>query len=831
VSDTDFTFAWEGASGGLGPWQHLRVLEIRGTEGISIPYRYAITGAVLDPDPEIDPDELVGARATLRITTFTAPRFRLVHGIVTEAEELGPIAGGMQHRLVLAPPLARAAHRTRCRIFLEKTTRQIIDAVLQGDPDLKLAPGAVAEPDDGAPAQRYQTARELYTWRVSDSSRIDDAATRPYCVQYNESDLAFVSRLLEEEGIGYHFENGDGVCLLVLSDRDAGRTRLDPFAPLGPDVEARVVSTMKLGARLRPRKVSLLDYNWKNPALSMSVDEPAAPGPAELAAREYPGLYPDAPAQGQPLAAAMVDRLETEASYAVGEGYCRALSAGSIFAMEHARTRYDGEYLVTRIEVHGIQHGAGGVVIASVAAATRPYTASFECARRGKGTAIAESRFRPARSTPKPRILGTQTGFVTAAPSAAGAEIAIGGPPGAEIGCVRVRFHWDQDTARQAVEPSSCWVRVSQVFAGLGQGAVWHPRVGVEVVLDFEDGDPDRPIIVGRVYNGQNQPSTVVPTVSTFKTDTSPGGGTFNELRFDDTAGAQQIKLHTPKDWNSEVGNDRSEQITASSTSSVGTTRTESTGADRTTLVGAGNVETVGANEVITVGGNQVIGVGGDQDEGIGGDQNVSVTGSHNLGVNVDQSVAVQGQQLVEVALDRTVVVGMNLNESVTMNRRTQITLNDDLTVGGEQNVTVTKVQRSNFLADHEVSVGGDQSISVTGAQSIGVTGSQSLDATGTQELSSAQEQDFSAPVQNLGSDTLTVSATKSAGITSKEIDLAGVTTSISGKKLTISFSGDIVITGQTVSIYGSTLSLNGKQVTIGGGAEVDIQAALIKLN
>lgn len=800
----------------------------------SIPYQYTITGAVLDPDPEIDPDDLVGSRATLRIATFTEPRFRLVHGILTEAEELGPIQHGTQYRLVLAPPLARASHRTRCRIFLDKTTRKIIDAVLQGDPELQRADGAVASPDDAGLTQSYSAASELYAWRIADPSRIDDATTRPYCVQYNESDLSFVSRLLEEEGIGYHFENGDGMCLLVLSDGDTGRARLDPFAPLGPDVRNRVVSSMKLGARLRPRKVSLLDYNWKKPALSMAVDAPAAAGPSELASREYPGLYPDTPAQGRPLAAAKLDRLETEARYAVGAGNCRALSAGSIFAMEHARTRYDGEFLVTRLEVHGFQHGAGGVVLSDTAAATPPYTATFECARRGKGSAVADSRFRPARLTPKPRILGTQTGFVTAAPSAAGSEIHIGGPSGAEIGCVRVRFHWDQETARHGSEPTSCWVRVSQVFAGLGQGAVFHPRVGVEVIVDFEDGDPDRPIIVGRVYNGQNQPSTVVPTVSTFKTDTSPGGGSFNELRFDDTAGSQQIKLHTPRDWNSEVGNDRSETVDKRSSSSVGTSRSESTGADRSTLVGSNNVETVSDNETITVGGNQTLHVGGDQDVGVTGNQNVTVTGKQDVhvkedqsvtvtgkqtvGVELDQNVTVRGKQEVDVTKDRSLHVRMSLTENVDKRRTTTITLNDRLEVGGEQHVSVAKLQRSEYKADHRLTVDGKQIIEVEGEQSI--------DATGEQELSSQKKQSFSAPIQKLtATETLDVYAKTKATINSATIEISGTT-------LTISFSGDITISGKNITLQAKNkLALNGEHVTMGTGADVEINADLIKLN
>lgn len=254
----------------------------------------------------------------------------------------------MRYQLVLSPPLARAAHRTRCRIFLEKTTRQIIDAVLQSEPDFQRCDGAVAEVDDTAPPG-FTPAHEVYAWRVMDASRIDDAEARPYCVQYNESDLAFVSRLLEEEGIGYHFESGDGASLLVLSDRDVGRARLAPFEPLGGDVFNRVVTTMKLGARLRPRKVSLLDYNWKNPALRMAVEEPSPASPSDLVAHEYPGLYPDRPTQGLPLATAQLDRLEVEASYAVGEGDCRVLSAGSIFALEHARARWEGEYLVTKL--------------------------------------------------------------------------------------------------------------------------------------------------------------------------------------------------------------------------------------------------------------------------------------------------------------------------------------------------------------------------------------------------------------------------------------------------------------------------------------------------
>src|SRR5262249_33671979 len=154
---------------------------------------------------------------------------------------------------------------------------------------------------------------------------------------------AFVSRLLEEEGIGYHFEHGEGVCLLVLGDHDGGRARLDPFAPLGPHLNGREVRSIRLGARLRPRKVSLNDYHWKKPALDMTAD--AGPG-GDLVEQRYPGRYPDAPEQGRPLAAARLDRHGVEASYAVAEGTCRLLGAGSVFLLDHSRPRCAGEYLV-----------------------------------------------------------------------------------------------------------------------------------------------------------------------------------------------------------------------------------------------------------------------------------------------------------------------------------------------------------------------------------------------------------------------------------------------------------------------------------------------------
>ncbi|WP_438018543.1 type VI secretion system tip protein TssI/VgrG [Sorangium sp. So ce315] len=806
MSDVDFAFAWEGASEAAGPWRHLQVVELRGSEAISSLYRYELVLVAHEPAPGVDPEELIGTRATLRVTTRSEPAYRAVHGIVTEAEELGPIYDGMLYRVVLSPPLARSMHRTRCRIFLEKTTRQIIDAVLQGDPSLRRDDGATAEPDTGDPLT-FQPAREVYAWRVTDPARIDDVAARPYCVQYNESDLAFVSRLLEEEGISYHFEHGDGTCLLVLADTDGGRARLAPFAPLGPGVLGREIATMKLGARLRPRKVSLVDYNWKKPALDMSVSTSGQQDGEDLVDHEYPGRYPDTPDQGRPLAQAKLDRLTVEASYAVGEGTARVLGAGSVFALDHPASRYDGEYLVTRVESRGEQQGTLPPELAArFALQGVPFTARFECARRGKNGSVAESRFRPARVTPKPRVQGTQTAFVTAEPAAQGAEIHVGGPPGAEIGCVRVKFHWDRDAERLAKEPSSCWVRVSQVFAGVGEGAVFHPRVGVEVIVDFEEGDPDRPIVVGRVYNGQNRPPGGAPTVSTFKTMTSPGGGTHNELRFDDTAGSQQILLHTPKNWNSEVGNDRSEQVASNSGSSVGSNRNESTGANRSTMVGGNNAELIGGNESTTVGANQNVTVGANQTVSVAANQTVIVTGN--------QSVDVTGNQ----------------DEKVTGNRTGDVTGNDKLTVAGTQDVAVTGAQTTAYLATHELSVAASQKITVGAEQTVAATGPQGLKSSTSQTIEAPSQEIKADGVQALTSTTLAVTASSDVTIDTSLFQVNGSTLELKGGQILIK-GGQVVIEDGEIAIKGGKVTVNGSPIEMDGGGMVQVTAGVIKLN
>src|SRR5277367_2877857 len=795
MTTTDFAFAWEHASSPDGHWAHLQVVRFDGREELGALYRYELTLFVRTPAPEVDPHDLIGARATLRIATLTGPAYKLLHGVVVEAEEIGPVPEGMLYRAVLMPPLVRAKHRTRCRIFLEKTTRQIINAVLQGDPFLTLALSGSTVEDDVGLTSTFAPASETFCWRIDDATRLDDPRVRPYCVQYNESDLAFVARLLEEEGISYHIENGAGACLLVLSDTDQGKARLDPFDPLGVNVRARHVGSVQLGARMREKKVKLSDYDWRKPRLDLAAI--AEGGGGDLFEQHWPGGYADGKGQGEPLAQARLDRYHAEAEYATFSSWSRMLGAGSVFKLEHEKDRYEGEYLVTRLDVRGEQHGVLGTHEGE--ASPHPFTCTFECARRGRGATVEPSRFRPARVTPRPRIVGSQTAFVMDEPSSKGAEIHVGGPEGAEIGCVRLKFHWDTEADRLAKEPSSCWVRVSQVFAGAGEGALFHPRVGCEVVVEHLDGDPDRPIVTGRVYNGQNRPPAAASgaaTVSIMKSFASPGAAVNNAFGFDDTAGSEQVAMNAGKDWNSTVGHDRTETIANDSTSSVGVDRAESTGSNRSTSVSANNTETVGADE--------------------------------SLSVSANQTIAIGANQKITVGADQTESVGANRTDSVGANQTASIGADDKLTVGANQTIGIGANQKTSVGANVEESVGGTKTVAVSAASSETVTGAMTHSVTGPATLAaSADVKQTAGATFEIGSGAATkVAAGGALNLT------AAATALLEGADVVINAGGSITLSagGSSIKISGAGVEVKGGAVTI-AGSSVDVTGGLVKLN
>jgi type VI secretion system secreted protein VgrG len=800
MADYDYSLACEAIAGVGNPWQPLQVVQFRGHEAISELFRYEITLLAKGAAAEIDPRDLIGKRLSLRIATMSIPAWKIVHGIVEEASDLDDVPEGSLMRVVLVAPWARAMRQQRCRVFLDKTLRQIITAVLEGDPLVQRTDVDV-ESDDGAPT--YTPALERFTWRIQDTSRIDNVRAHPFVVQYNESDFAFVARLLEEEGMTFHFENGSDTCLLVLTDHDGGRARLSPDLPIGPSFAGRKVDSVKLGARLRPTAVVLDDHEWRKPNLDMRVQ--AGDGADDLVEYHYPGSYFDAPGQGKPVAAARIDRYRIESRYALGSGSVRLLDAGSIFKLVYDLGDHDGEYLVTSIDVQGEQQG---VISLPSSDKTLPWEARFELARRGIGQSVEQSQFRPARKTPKPRIRGLQTAIVTADPGAPGAEINVGGPDGISIGCVRIRFRWDTETARLAKESSSHWVRVSQIFAGSGEGAVFHPRVGDEVLVDFEDGDPDRPVVVGRVYNGANLPMHGKSSKSSLKSLSTPGGGTYNEIMFDDEAGRELLHYYAGKDQTTDVANMRRESVVTNATMKVGGNNAEKIGANRK--------ESVGGNDTLHVGANQDILIGVNSTTVIGGNFKHSVGANEVNGVGVSQINIIGGNV--------TETVGSLVTESYGASRTTWI--------GGAINENFGAVM-STFVSSNVTETYGSHSVKVAAARLIGIGGSETntINAANTTKVG-ALILDVSGGAQTLTVDGnivrnapihLVIAATDIEEETESKINVEPLGLSITGfssETLDVALSETGIsgsITGMSISLFAMRGSWTGAGLDVSG--------------
>jgi type VI secretion system secreted protein VgrG len=644
----EFFFSWQGAA---RAWDHLRVLSFRGHEALSELYWFEIE-LHRDADvPDVNVEDLIGAPAALKMMTRTEPGWRVVHGVISSAVELGDVTRGGRYRVLLSPPFMKHTIARVSFIYLEKTLRTIVEKTLERawGPAMQKASGAIAETSGDLTS--YSAPKMTFEWRVLDVARLDDPEARPYCVEYLESAWAFVSRLLEEEGIAYHFEHSDAECRVVFTDADASRITVK--GALGPTILGREIPSWHAGGRLRPRSVNLDDYNWRNPPMALGAESRSAP--TDFATMEWPGRYEASAQTGVTLANAREERFDTERRYSSAEGRCRLLSAGSVFQLEHPKDKFDGQYLVTAIEHEGYELGWFADRNDMV-----PYRQRFECAASG---GAKPTIYRPARLTPQPRIYGTQTAIVTAEPGS-NAEINVGGP--SDIGCVRVRFLWDAFNSLRENEPTSCWIRVSQFFAGSrDHGALWHPRVGDEVIVEFLHGDPDRPLVTGRVYNGTNLPPhspagnpTVRPTYSAIHSLTSPYNGNYNKLSFEDLQGEELIHVHAARDETEDIERNYTRNTKAHDAENAGT-QSIHVGEWQTIDVGTWQRITTGTDQTIEVGANQTIQVKANQTIGVGGTETITVKGNQTINAKSDQYINVTGLQKMEIGGNQSIhVVG-----------------------------------------------------------------------------------------------------------------------------------------------------------------------------
>jgi type VI secretion system secreted protein VgrG len=454
---------------------------------------------------------------------------------------------------------------------------------------------------------------------------------REYCVQYRESHFNFISRLLEHEGIHYFFEHTDGKHKMILADAPQAnlpcpeqKSASYQVRSAGHEDEDFVTSIEKM-QEIRPAKCALNDFNFEIPNTSLKVDIPSKfhLGPGEREIYDYPGEY-QKKAEGDHLARIRMEEDEAQVTIIAGSSTCRAFCSGYRFTLNnYYRKEMDGkEFVLSSIEHHATQSvQAGGKF---------DYGNRFSCIP-------ADVPFRPARTALRPVVHGSQTALVV---GPAGEEIHVD-----EHGRVKVQFHWDREGKKD--EKSSCWIRVSQAWAGTSWGAMFIPRIGQEVIVDFLEGDPDRPIITGRVYNGINRPPYPLPaekTKSSIKSNSSPGGGGFNEIRFEDKKGKEQLFIHAELQQDIRVKGDALEWI----------------GNERHLMVTKDQLEKVSGDKHLTVNGDQNEKVDGTVSQKIGQDLQQKVGAKHALDAGQEIHLKAGMKLVIEAGMQISLKVGGN---------------------------------------------------------------------------------------------------------------------------------------------------------------------------
>ena len=579
----------------------LRVVRVSGSEGLSELFTFQVELAARDG--EIDLDSVVGVPAQLDI--YYAEGTRSVFGIVSRFEQ--GVAGETftPYYVELVPTVWLLTQRSKSRIFQEMTVKEIIEKVLT---------------DDEVQSDYFRFALQRTNY-----------VKRDYCVQYRETDWNFVSRLMEEEGIFYFFEHQDDKDVLVMADSGDVHVPIDGTSdvvfrdPSGAVEAEEFIYDFRFAQQIRPGTAVLRDYNFERPTLDLTKNQAADRDPS-LEVYDFPGLYTDE-GTGAELARIRLQSAQSKRLIGEGQSVCRRLVPGNKFTLaDYTRTSFNQEYLLTSVRHQGTQplgqDDAGGRF---------RYDNQFQCIP-------ADTPFRPPRKTPKPVVEGSQSAVVT-------------GPSGEEIyvdkyGRVKVQFPWDREG--QNNEKSSCWIRVSQLWAGAGWGAMFIPRIGQEVIVDFFEGDPDRPIITGRIYNGDNMPPYPLDkekTKSTIKSDSTKGHGGSNEYRFEDKKGSEEIFQHAQKNLTIATENDKSQSTGHDESLSIGHDRTKTVKHDETTTVENDRTETVNGKETITIKGDRTETVT-DGNESITiqtGDRSITVsTGNDMLTVDAgDRSVLV----------------------------------------------------------------------------------------------------------------------------------------------------------------------------------------------
>jgi len=613
----------------------LLLISFSGTEQLGRLFEYKLELA--SEDYQIGPESIVGQNVSIRLNLGNSG-IRYFNGYVSHFTQLTSSGELARYRASIVPWFWFLTRVADCRIFQDKTVPEIIEQIFR---------------DRGFTDFENGLSSKYRTWE--------------YCVQYRETDFNFISRLMEQEGIYYFFKHENGKHSLVLADSASAHEPYPEFEQLeyhpaekGTSTE-ECISDWVVETHLQPCSYALNDFDFKNPKgdLQARTKVSREHTASDFEIYDYPGEYTET-SDGEEYTKKRIEELQAQYEVAMASSDSRGICAGFNFSLtDHPRDDQNVDYLITSAgyniecgEFFAAMDGGGEFVL----------LCNF--------TAIKSSQpFRSPRTTPKPKVSGPQTAIVV-------------GPSGEEIytdeyGRVKVKFHWDRYS--KADENSSCWIRVAQVWAGKNWGAIYTPRIGQEIIVEFLEGDPDKPIITGRVYNDQAKPPYVLPgkkTISTLKSNSSKGGEGFNEIRFEDEKGGEQIFIHAEKNMDVRVKNDALTWI----------------GNDQHLIVKANVKETVEQNTSIKVEGDRKTEIKGDENLTVESDHRTTVKGKENLVVKGDVAEEFSGDHHEKTTGDiyvqgNNIVIEANTNITIKVGQSYIAIANDGIKIGSMGNV------------------------------------------------------------------------------------------------------------------------------------------------
>ncbi|WP_280191004.1 type VI secretion system Vgr family protein [Delftia sp. PS-11] len=704
----------------------LQLRRLQGREEIS--HLFALEIDLLGEHSSIDPKALLGQGATVAVQTQDGGT-RYIDGLITGFGMRGQDEHrNFLYRARLSPWLWLATRRSDFRIFQNKTVPDILRQVL----------GLYGHP------MEQRLTRSYRTWE--------------YCVQYNETDFQFASRLMEHEGIYYFHQHSAGQHVLTMCDDIIASHSPLPggaviaFHPPGKAAAAReeCIHAWELNQCVKPGQHYNDDYDFKKPRADLSNMRRTPPGHAHdtYEIYEWPGGYTD-PGDGQDYVRVRLQQSLTRQSTVQGRSNHRALAPGYTFTLDnYPRSDQNQSYLITAVDyafeenARASDSGEGSVQ---------------KFVLQAQPTSLP---FKPERATPKPHTTGPQTAVVV-------------GPPGEEIwtdqyGRIKVQFHWDRLGSMN--ENSSCWMRVATSWAGPGFGAIHIPRIGMEVIVDFLNGDPDYPIVMGCVYNAANMPPWALPanaTQSGIKTRSSKGGspgagmkngaGDANAIRFEDKAGAEQLWLHAQKDQLTEVENDEDKW--------VGNDRRKTIDRDETSVIHRDRTETVDRNEKI------------------------NVHGWRTEEVDQDETLTVHQNRQRTVDLNESVRIGQSRNKTVGKHEKDKIGRNWSITVGRFKTETIGIAYMQNAGVAKMVNIGVAYNLNV-GMTMLTNVGNSRKDTTGkTHDISVGDRYE------------LKVGSAPGSSIT---MDGKSITLKVGKSMIVMQADGTIAINGNTIDVVGS---------------------------